>query len=1131
MSTKSSFSLGPVVLALVLPFVGCAEPLDTTRVAPARGTLGEEIYKVLCERIASEENPSDVSGRASRALCAGEVGPEAATTPRSRALADNRARLVEALDRILPETLEDDLQDFMLRLLPFYEAPANHIPRSTRAIARLLERLATDPAALEALERVSTRKGYRPLRNALGLARPILAYPRFPDLAVTTLDTIDVDGPAHDEFDQLLRAAALEMATAEPTAPSDGPSTLEITRDLLFRTDADFASGTPRWVLRRDDRGLAMVALEGGAIPAPFADMDRDGLADIDALGRFIDPTGALLDVATPFRVVGESGVPRDGSERALSSTGAHLYDYFDADPTLLAGTSREAVTLFDPDTNAALDLLYGLPVILGPTVFRAHTYGASTFNYASPDTSSGALFDVLHAIGPLLGRAETDDALAMTEILLRDHEAEVAALVESGFFVDRRADMRDAALVQPNNLWDDVLQIVTWLAQEPGLTEGLLRAFADSRSMRLGQIYGDMMRYKDEIGLDPADTNRPRRNVRFDVLVDRSRPDVEGNESLFQRSISLIHDLSGVRICNKEGARLVIGPVRWPLTRSYRECELMEVNDVAELFAQSVVGRAELELKDTTLNSLLDLVSGIVSVDQLLESQSGIDGLTTHPTPEALARLVFAPRNDFMQNIIDPPLTRDGVEVESRHANTIFAWEREWQFADGREPSRVTFYQAMQPMLEAFDTYDRRTAGLGISPDEERRCAARVPGCARFLFAEMISAFHLHWASPDNDRTQGDDPSRRFFSHQSNGVSYEENVADFFYDGEFILRLHELAKVLDTVEVRPGVDGIDALAAAAESLNDPARNPGLSYRDGRREATVNDGSRTVPVTPMYLLLDGLAGFDAAFEPEPARHDAWLAARSDLVDQFLSVRETAGTYAFENRRGAALLRQLVPFLRERVAAHRDAGDLTEWANGFEDRAADSIGGPLGASLIRFADAIQVDEEAKSELSQLIAYLVNEASENEAFQTTLIALADMLMLLDDDLNIVPIVNALSEGIAPNASEVVASGGELVLEESAVDEGLNLVRQINGVDDRRTLSAIMQNLVALPEGAEETPLEVIVDVVAEVNRANPGAGTRMDVTDYEELLGRSVDFLTSDTRGMERLYDVMRERELD
>jgi hypothetical protein len=920
------------------------------------------------------------------------------------------------------------------------------------------------------------------------------------------------------------------MATATPTTPGDGPSTLEITRDLLFRTDADFASGSPGWVLRRDDRGIAMVALEGGAVPAPFADMDRDGQADIDALGRFIDPTGALLDVAAPFRIVGETGVPRDGSERALRSDGSHVYDYFDADPTLLAGLSREAVGLFDPETNAALDLLYGLPVILGPTVVRSRTYGAATFSYEAPDTNTGPLFDVLHAVGPLLARPETEDALAATEVLLRDHEPEVAALIEAGLFADRRSDMRDAALVQPNNLWDDTLQIVTWLSSEPGLTEGLLRAFADPRSMRLGQIYGDMMRYKDEVGLDPTDVNRPRRNVRFEVPVDRNQPDVMGNQSLYQRSISLIHDLSGVRICNKEGARLVIGPIRWPLTRSYRECELLEIDNVAEIFAQAVIGEAELDLKDTTLNSLLDLVSGIISVDQLLESQSGIDGLTTHPTPEALARLVFAPRNDFLQNIVDPPLTRDGVEVESRHQNTIFAWEREWVFTDGREPSRITFYQAMQPMLEAFDTYDRRTAGLGISPDEPRRCATRVPECKRFLFGEMISAFHLHWASPENDTTQGDDPARRFFSYQSNGVSYEENVADLFADGDFIIRLHDLSRTLDAIEVRPGVDGIDALAAAAEVLNDPSRSPGLSYRDGRREATVNDGSRTVPVTPMYLLLDGLKGFDTAFAAEPTRHEPWLAARGHLVDQLLTVRETAGAYELENRRGAALLRQLVPFLRERIAAHRDAGDLSEWANGFSGRAEDSLGGPLGASLIRFTDAIQIDEAAREELSQLVAYLVNEASVNEAFQTTLIAIADMLMLLDDDLNVVPLVRALSEGIAPNASAVVASGGELVLEESAVDEGLNLIRQINEVDDRRTLSAIMQNLVALPDGAEETPLEVIVDVIAEVHRANPGAGTRMDVTDYQELFGRSVDFLRSDTRGMERLYDVMREREL-
>src|SRR5205807_227875 len=39
----------------------------------------------------------------------------------------------------------------------------------------------------------------------------------------------------------------------------------------------------------------ASVALVGGAVPAPFVDADHDKLADIDALGRFVDARGAAI--------------------------------------------------------------------------------------------------------------------------------------------------------------------------------------------------------------------------------------------------------------------------------------------------------------------------------------------------------------------------------------------------------------------------------------------------------------------------------------------------------------------------------------------------------------------------------------------------------------------------------------------------------------------------------------------------------------------------------------------------------------------------------------------------------------------------------------------------------------------
>ena len=51
-------------------------------------------------------------------------------------------------------------------------------------------RLSANDEAIGALERIGTRRGYRPLRLALGVTRPVLAYPEFDeftDLALTVL--------------------------------------------------------------------------------------------------------------------------------------------------------------------------------------------------------------------------------------------------------------------------------------------------------------------------------------------------------------------------------------------------------------------------------------------------------------------------------------------------------------------------------------------------------------------------------------------------------------------------------------------------------------------------------------------------------------------------------------------------------------------------------------------------------------------------------------------------------------------------------------------------------------------------------------------------------------------------------
>ncbi len=1125
---------------------GCAEDLDLTRTDTARGSLGEEIYEVVCLRIAATEDPTDVSARRSRPLCEGRVPADAATPPRLAALDAQRPRLVDALDRTLPEPLEDDLSRFLLQILPLYDPPDDVLPAQTRAVADLLTTIAADDAALEALARLGQRRGYRPLRLALGVARPLLAYPRFDALARQALATIDAGGAAGSEWDQLLRVVALEMASAHVDAPpaSGTRGTLAITRDLLFAEAAAFGAGPARYLVARDGRGFAQPASTGSGVPAPFGDADGDGLADVDGLGRFLASDGALLSLPTPFAVRGEATTTRDAAGRALRDDGAPLFRTFDASRTLLAGLTREAAPWFAPEAPIALDLAVGLPLLLGPETDRSETYGAARLDFRGPDTREGALFDVLHAGSTVLDRPELDDALGLVDGLLRDHEPEVAALIDAIWVAQESGDANPRARVDArSDLWDDLLATTEGMALTPGLLEALMRSFAEPASADLGPITATFLRYADRVEFDPADVNGPPLPAGpLARRTDWTRADAVDNESLFQRSIAVIQDLDGVRVCNKAGAVLRVynasGGVllRWPLLGSYGECELIQIDNVAETYVKSVLGRARIVLKDRTLDGLLRLAQslGILTLDGLLEGQSGIDGLTESPTPQALGRLVFAPANPFIEGLLDASSFKrdrngDGlyaddetVPIAARHAGVVASWEKPF-LVNGHEAS---FLGALTPLLRAFDDHD-------------------APG-GRFYFGELMRDLFLHWPTRTNAASQRTAARADMFSQQDDVRSYEPVVADLFERGALMARLGALVRVLDTTELRPGTDGVDALVAATNVLVDPTRScsgscaagSGLRTRSGRDHPCTSsgicfDGAGGRPrryLSPLYLLVDGLAAMDRALERDPARLTRWRTGRTALAEQLL--RPTTGaTLRLANRRTHAALRVLVPFVRARLAEHRAAGDLGAWADGLTARAEASLGSAATSAALAFLRAVEADPEARDAIAGLVAYLVDAGSANDAFDTTLLALADLLQVLEDDANLTPLLRALAAALAPNARAAVDDGAALDTSGSTTDDTLTLIRRVDALDDRRALLAVLANVVSLPDDGEaETPLETLVDVIAEVNRHSPGAGGPLDAADHRRILETTRDFLRDEDRGLERLYRVVQEREL-
>src|SRR5690606_12198288 len=128
---------------------------------------------------------------------------------------------------------------------------------------------------------------------------------------------------------------------------------------------------------------------------------------------------------------------------------------------------------------------------------------------------------------------------------------------------------------------------------------------------------------------------------------------------------------------------------------------------------------------KPGELQELLNFIGSVISEDSLLESSSGIVGLTLHPTPQALARLLFfgadsetwgqLPDYDtvnagtntakFVESALEPvgslvcPPNANGVNTCSNQADllrvrqrgTILGWER------------LGFYQYLRPQLRAF--------------------------------------------------------------------------------------------------------------------------------------------------------------------------------------------------------------------------------------------------------------------------------------------------------------------------------------------------------------------------------------------------------------------------------------------
>lgn len=591
---------------------------------------------------------------------------------------------------------------------------------------------------------------------------------------------------------------------------------------------------------------------------------------------------------------------------------------------------------------------------------------------------------------------------------------------------------------------------------------------------------------------------------------------------------------------------------------------------------------RGAFYLRNDTLREGIALGIGAATVG-LMEDSSGIKGFwnesgskTLAATPAWLNRLVFFDfkgdnvntrtsafirdlSGEFIgtsvcpERIINDPLPNapdaspdgkvhglrncpDGQWIQQRGAYTLFTWEN------------FGFYDAMRPLLGAFVKHGRED-----------------------LFLQLANATYKYWpgkdASADECRLIGNKPCPR-----SGMNSYEPLVAEAFAT-DVLPALTELAKALENLPLKrcdavdptskactktTTISGIDAAAAATRAMLDPdyaKTTLQLKDRKGATTAKRNDGSTVAQVTPAYLLTNALGSIDIAFDTYEQQHPEdkdrranWRRARSQLVDQFMGVTGAKSTSTFANPTMPKMTPVIIDMLRAQLNARCPKSfvppfEKCTWARDeLVKKAEETLTGPLASAGLDMMEGLRADKDGRREMEVLMQYLLDAASKNDALASVLASTNDLAQLLHDDENMVPLMHVLAS--AMDASVKDAKGR--VKQKSLVDAQMALLAKVSGryfdkdgkeickreIDPNQVLAVALGNLVTpINDGSfkGQSPLEVVIDVIADVNRLDPTQpyeGTLVR-SDYAVVSENVVDFLTNKERGLEQFYEVIRQ----
>lgn len=1034
----------------------------------------------------------------------------------------------------------------------------------------------------------------------------------------------------------------VDPATAQPNRPRrdiEFMKGLFLTQDDAF---AMSLGTPPMYIAARDGRGFVVPAGNQpgvpGTVPAPFIDLGNDGFADVDSFGRFIDQGGQPVAIDTPFAIPGETTGAVDSFGRPTGS--AASYSYLDTSRTLVGGLIKHLVPLFDPTIIAAGDpeayksehetLMYalaGAPILFGEREDAEYDYaaegtGGQKVKYRRFRSEDSPIPDLIHAMGQVLADKDSDALLLSLLDLLENHEQVVARLMGAALRIreiskqhDALADQgaeKKAELAYEVPLWDEMAKVISKILEHPGLMEGLLKSMADDTVVtpygnadHMGVALARFMQFRDEMTYNKYGThqdgtnggiNGPAVNVTIggnsiqdpQTPVDRSAPQTGKNTSCLQRSLQLIHDADGGPACNKDGAKIAakLGglSVTWPLFGSYKPCELFQFDNLGIFYLDSMLPpdhpkRSYLQIKASDLNGLLNFLGGL-GVDQnaMLEQSSDIKGLTLHPSPAALNRLVFfGASTDNYPAMPDADGVHQGQQVDKFIHGAIEPVSSAWCPYDPSDPSKVPtcsdksgtmrvrdpntiflwerygFANYLGPLTQAF-------ANVSCAPDLSSCDTADMTG--EQLFIELFELLNKHWPGPDHG-AECQKGSPTIPCSEAGLNRYEPLVADALENTEIIQALHDFAKIAVqiskiTVKRGPKAGQVWTGAQVMEKLTTIlfsttyAASVNMVDRKGSKSTTWVDGTAQPQLTVYTLFADALHKMDTRFAAAcdcsqktgadqaacmkdvnacvadaAARQGQWKRARSQLVDAFLAVDGEGSTAKFHNPTVTPTLIATLKLLREQLNANcpdREGGAACAWAKkDLGDKLAGVMSRPLFAALVDMTDQVRKDEAARRQLEAFLQYALSAAtSDGEALQGTLSSISDVLQVLADDATLTPILRVAAAGAAPDSDpDGPGAGGVTVKVLKALTD--------DKYDRYHVIDSVLPNLVTPMNGSSLSPIEIFMDVIADVNRVDAAKGSGpMAPDDYQGVTSTMEAFMLDKTRGLEQLYTIIQKR---